>query len=328
MRVTVTGAAGYLGRNLVDLLVRGGNEVVACEHRPAQTEAVEGCRWETVDVLDTQRMREVLAGSEVVFHLAARITLADEDPVAWRLNTEGVASVAQAASEVGVRRMVHCSSVHAFDTTRGTVVDETSPRAGDGLPVYDRSKYAGELRLAEWIDRGLDAVVVNPSGVFGPVDDLAHLSRMNGILRNAWRGKVPVDMAGGFDWVDVRDVADGTLRAAVDGVRGENYLLGGEYLSMHDAISAAAGHGGARRPLFTLPLGVLRAILPVAQWVGTRRGSDVFTAASVGSLVSSPHVDHSKATRVLGYEPRPAQQTIADLTEWFAQNLPGPKRNV
>ncbi len=117
MKIAVTGAAGFLGSNLVNQLVEDGHEVtgvdrVRSEHAPKQV------KWVLGDVLDRDAMVRALDGAELVYHLIAMITLAHLDEKAWTVNTVGVRTVAEAARTVGVRRMVHCSSVHSFDITR------------------------------------------------------------------------------------------------------------------------------------------------------------------------------------------------------------------
>ncbi|HET6672030.1 MAG TPA: NAD-dependent epimerase/dehydratase family protein [Agromyces sp.] len=322
MRITVTGAAGFLGINLLNELVAQGHEVTGVDHRLTKLDEnrIAGVQWREGDVLDGERMTELFVGADIVYHLVAKITLRREDPAAWRLNTVGVRTVAEAALAAGVARLVHCSSVHSFDTVAGTAIDERSARATDGaeLPLYDRSKFAGEQELQRVIARGLDATIANPTGVFGPIDHPKRLSRMNGILRDAAAGRVPVDMQGGFDWVDARDVARGLTLVAEHGRTGENHLLGGDYLSMHDALSIAANSVGRRAPAMTLPLGVLKAIMPLAEPIGRRLGSDVMSTAALGSLMAAPRVDHSKAA-AFGYAPRPPEQTIRDLVSWFVQ---------
>src|SRR5690606_26510067 len=128
--------------------------------------------WVNADILDPAAMRTALDGAEVVYHLVAVITLADKNDLAWRVNTEGVRVVAEAAHAVGARRFVHASSIHAFDQySCGGTIDETTVRSvNPDLPVYDRSKWAGEIELRTVIESGLDAVICNPTGVFGPAD--------------------------------------------------------------------------------------------------------------------------------------------------------------
>lgn len=218
----VTGASGYVGVNLVHHLQDAGWRVRTVGRRP-----LDFADHTIADVRDRGELRPVFEGAEVVFHLAAKITLATVDPEAWDINVRGPAAVATAALEAGVLRLVHCSSVHAFDLARSRpVLDERSPRATNpDRPVYDRTKAAGEDEVRRVIEAGLDATIVNPTGIIGPVD--LGPSRINAIIDQAARGHLPVVVRGGFDWVDVRDVVLGLVAAAARGRTGENYLLPG-----------------------------------------------------------------------------------------------------
>lgn len=321
MKVAVTGAAGFVGTNLLDQLVADGHEVTAID-RTSQIAPTPGVTWRDANVLDPASMAQALDGAEVVYHLAAMVTLKQEDPIAWRVNTEGVATVAAAALTVGARRMVHCSSVHSFDQAHcGGVLSETSPRADDrsGLPVYDRSKYAGELALARFIDQGLDAVTCNPTGIYGPVDHPERLSRLNTMVRDSALGRAPLSVGGGFDLVDVRDVVKGLTLAAEHGRTGENYLLSGEMVQIHDMMTLAAREAGRRGPLAATPLWLVKAIMPLAERIGALFGSDVMSKAALGALFAQPMVDGSKARAELGYAPRSSAETIRDLIAYYVR---------
>jgi dihydroflavonol-4-reductase len=313
MEVAVTGAAGYVGTNLLNLLVAQGHEVAAIDRVRSEHAPTHGVSWVEGDVRDPESMRRALDGAQVVYHLVAMITLAQRDDRAFVLNVAGVRTVAEAAHAVGVRRMVHCSSVHSFDqyTCNGRI-DEKSARSADpSLPVYDRSKWFGEVELRKVIDNGLDAVICNPTGIFGPVD--YGLSRLNGLLRESARGRVPMAIEGGFDLVDVRDVAAGLIAACECGRTGENYLLTGQWVRLLDAFKIAAAAVGRRGPRYALPLKVVTPILPIAERVGQRFGSDVVSRGAMAALLAAPIVDGSKATTELGYHPRSTEETIRDL---------------
>lgn len=322
MRIAVTGAAGYLGVNLVNLLVAEGHEVVAIDWAASAQPATDSVAWVSGDVLDETGMAALLTGCDLVYHLASRITLSGSDDAAWHLNTAGVSSVASAAMRAAVPRMVHCSSVHAFDQARCRgVLSEKSPRADRAeLPVYDRSKYAGEVALRRYIDDGLDAVIVNPTGLYGPVDNPAHLSRINKMILDAARGRVPASVEGGFDFVDVRDAARGMVLAAERGRRGENYLLPGEFVTIHQMLGTAANLAGRRGPIAPVPLSVVRAILPIAEPIGRALGDDAVSEASVAALATGRRVDGSKARTELGYLPRPAGDTIRDMVVFLVRH--------
>ncbi|WP_216914628.1 NAD-dependent epimerase/dehydratase family protein [Nocardia noduli] len=320
MKVAVTGAAGYLGTNLLRLLIDRGDEVVAIDRVAPQRSTEPNVTWVSGDVLDPASMRAALSGAEVVYHLVAVITLADRNDLAWKVNTEGVRVVAEAALEVGARRMVHASSIHAFDQyTCGGRIDETSARSiAPALPVYDRSKWAGEVALRAVVDKGLDAVLCNPTGVFGPADLGTPLSRINRTLRDAAQGRIPAMIGGGFDLVDVRDVAAGLILAADNGRTGENYLLGGSMISMLDLCRLVARHGGKKGPKFTISPKLVGGLIPVLAPIGKLLRTDVISRAALGALVSAPMVDHAKAERELGYQPRLTDETVRDLVEFFA----------
>lgn len=210
--------------------------------------------------------------------------------------------------------------MHSFDQYRspGERISESSPRSTDPtLPVYDRSKWAGEQALHAVIADGLDAVICNPTGVFGPVD--YGPSRMNGMLRDAARGRVPAVVTGAFDFVDVRDTVRSLVVAAEFGRTGENYLLSGHRVTMLDLFRQAADSTGHIGPLFAFPVSLARRVAPIAAPIARLLGSDVVAAAAFGALVASPVIDGTKAGRELAHTPRPIDETVRDLVAFFVE---------
>jgi dihydroflavonol-4-reductase len=320
VKFVVTGASGHLGVNVTRALVATGKPVRAVDIRPGAGLAGLDAAFVRGDVLDAAALKESFTGAEYVFHLAARISIAgDPDGSVRRVNVDGVRTVAEAALAAGVRRLVHCSSLHAFDV--GAIegpVRENGPRATDArLPAYDRSKADGEDELRRVIDRGLDAVILNPSGMFGPVDP--EPSRMGRVLLAMFRGRMPVTVTGAFDWVDVRDVALALIAAADRGRTGENYLIGGHRASVTELGRLAATVTGRRPPRLAAPLGAVRlAARAAVRVVGPRRaGRLLLTPESLHALETDPVVDHSKATAELDYRPRPLAETVGDLHASF-----------
>lgn len=313
----VTGASGYVGLNLVGLLRSEGWRVRTYDLQPLV--GIDPCGVEHTigDVRDREALAPVLEGADVVFHLAARITLASIDPEAWDTNVNGPATVAAVALEAGVPRLVHCSSVHAYDLSRAHPrLNELSPRSvAPERPVYDRSKAAGELRVRRVIEAGLDATIVNPTGIIGPID--LGPSRMNRVIDSAARGRLPVVVRGGFDWVDVRDIALGLVAAADQGRTGENYLLPGHQATALHLGRLAAALNGHLGPVAALPGHVARWLAPTGERIGRRFGSDVFTPASIGTLLEHPIVEGDKAACELGHAPRPLEDTVRDLVRYY-----------
>jgi dihydroflavonol-4-reductase len=312
----VTGASGFVGINLVRRLLEEGWTVRTLSRRPMAGVEPGSVVHFLADVRERGELRPAFEGADVVFHLAAKITLATVDAEAWDINVRGPAAVAAAALDAGVPRLVHCSSVHAFDLLRSRPrLDEGSPRAGTDRPVYDRSKAAGEAEIRQGIEAGLDATIVNPTGILGPVD--FGPSRINAIIDQAARGHLPVVVHGGFDWVDVRDVVTGLLSVADKGGVGENYLLPGHQATAMHLGRLAAGLNGHLGPVVALPARVARWLAPLGERLGRRIHSEAFTPASIGTLLDDPLVDGGKAASVLGHRPRPLEDSVRDTVRWF-----------
>lgn len=323
MKVAVTGAAGFLGLNVLTALLAEGHDVLAIDRVPGSSppSAAGALRWESVDILDEAAVTRALDGIEVVYHLVAVISLRQEDALAERVNIGGVGSVARAALAAGVRRMVNCGSLASFDYEKFGTVHEGSPRSTDpDLPVYHRSKYYGEVELLKVVEAGLDALTCNPTGIFGPIDHLDRMSRLNLSLLDAARGKLPASVPGLFDMVDVRDVAQGFLLAADKGRTGHNYLIGGHRFDLFEAQVLAAEYAGRKGPQIRIPIGLLQTVAPLIDPIARRFGSDSFAPAALENISMSPVVDRTKAGAELGYDPRPTTDTIRDLVTFFTEN--------
>ena len=328
MVCVVTGAGGHLGTNLVRSLLEQGRDVRVVDVREPCDLVDIGAQYACADVRDADAMRAAVEGAETVFHLAAVISVAGSlGGLVEDVNVHGVEVVARAALAAGCRRLVHCSSVHAFDlfAERGRIVDEQSPRAVDPrLPAYDRSKAAGEARLRAVVDAGLDAVIVNPTGVIGPQDPRP--SRMGHFFLALAAGRLPATVAGGFDWVDVRDVTAAMIAAEYRGRTGENYLVGGHLLGTRELAVVACAVAGTSSPPVDVPLWFARLWAPAAT-LATRRFDLplLYTSDTLNALASRPHVDCAKAARELGHRARPIEDTITDLyASWRAEGLLAP----
>lgn len=320
MKIAVTGAGGHVGVNLVRLLVDQGHQLRAfdlggMDHHP---EGVE--RWPG-DVRSEEQLARCFAGCELVFHLAGVISIeGDRGGLVQQVNIGGARAAANAALAAGVGRFVHFSSIQAFDSRAVSgVVDEESPRSvGAHLPVYDRSKHLGEQEVRAAVDRGLDAVIVHPTGVIGARDHGP--SRAGQGLLDAARGRMPVAVDGGFDWVDVADVIEGAWLAATRGARGRSYILSGHHCTVPDLLTLAARRAGASGPLVALPRWLLRSIARLPTLVARLRGTEpVFTTESLDTLGTTVRFSNRRAREELGYEPRPTEKTVDDLVDFFAE---------
>jgi dihydroflavonol-4-reductase len=323
MLTLVTGGAGHVGTNLVDALVADGHAVRVVDIQPPRAVLPARVRWFETDVRDPYAMREAMDGVDVVYHLAAVISIVGEQGGLVRsVNVDGCAVVAAEALAAGVRRLVHCSSVHAFDLggLLGMVVDESSPRAAANAPAYDRSKAAGEEQIRRHVNLGLDAVCVNPTGIIGPRDNKP--SRMGTVLRALWRRRLPAIVDGGFDWVDVRDVVIALRSAATHGRTGDSYLIPGHRLSVAALAKLAARCSGSAVTPRVAPNWLVAGAAPFATAIArrSRAGTALMpTREALHALRCFPTIDGAKARRDLNHRPRPMAETLTDLHAFFAE---------
>jgi len=321
MTAVVTGASGHVGGNLLRALLEAGRPVRALVHQDRR--ALEGLDLEVVtgDVRDQETLRRAFAGAEVVYHTAAYISiLGDEWPLLQEINVLGTRNVVQACLACGVRRLVHFSSIHALEQEPLDVpVDESRPLVDSRrASPYSRSKAAGEREVREGMARGLDAVILYPTAIIGPYD--FRPSHFGQVLLYLARGKLPALVAGGFDWVDVRDVVAATLRAAEVAPPGARYLLSGHRVSLPEIAALVEEFTGVPAPRLVLPLGLAKAVAPLATLAARLlRMEPLFTTVAVEALGGNPRVSHERAGRDLGYRPRPFRETIRDTLRWFVE---------
>jgi dihydroflavonol-4-reductase len=333
----ITGAAGHIGANLVRALCAQGRHVRALVHRDRR--ALEGLDVELVegDVRDPPSLRRAFGGVEVIYHLAARISLAMDDwPLLEEINVVGTRNVVEACRRCGVRRLIHFSSIHALvQEPLDVPLDESRPLAESlRYPPYDRSKAAGEKIVRQAAERGLDAVILNPTGIIGPHD--YRPSHLGGILLTIAQGKPLGLVSGGFDWVDVRDVIQGAMQAEERAAPGARYILSGHWVSLRDLAVAVAEVASARMARFVSPLWLAYVGIPFVTALAHLTGRpSLYTRASLRAVRSNRRISHERATRDLEYHPQPFRKTVYDTLQWFRENgnltsplaLPSPKES-
>lgn len=317
MRVAVTGATGHIGLNLLPLLLERGHEVRALVFDAPETlcdlpvETIKG------SVLNRSDLRRLFDGVEVVFNLAGVISIdGDPDGRVARVNVTGARNVAECALDCGVRRLVHMSSIHAYDLYTGAEsIDEESPRVGPRHPPYDRSKNDGERELRRVMERGLDAVILHPSAIIGPNDHRP--SFMGQALLELRRGSLPALTDGGFNWVDARDVVSAALAASERGASGKNYFLPGHWKSARGIAEIVADVTGTRPPRWTVSNRVARLSLPLVRPLRRFLPLALYTNESLRTLTASRHISGERAREDLGFHARPLEESIADAYAWF-----------
>ncbi len=324
MTTVVTGASGFVGGNLTRALLAAGRPVRAVIYQEAERERLADLDVEIVtgDVRDLASLRSAFAGADVVYHLASFISLLPaERPLVEAINIGGAQNVVEASLACGVRRLVHFSSFHAVvQEPLDEPVDEFNPliAPGQGAP-YNWTKAAGEIAVLRGVERGLDAVIIRPTGIIGPNDFIPSL--FGSVLIEMAQGRMPVLIEGGCDWVDVRDVVAGALRAEQSAPAGRQYLLSGHYATLRDIAGMVAAVARAPEPRAVVPLWAAQLYAPVHTAVNRLMGQPArLTPVALEELSGNCQISHNRAARELGYSPRPLIETIQDTITWFTEH--------
>lgn len=320
----VTGATGHIGNVLVRKLLAQGKQVRALVMPGENTASLADLPVETMtgDVLDLDSLYPAFEGVRDVYHLAGIISIIPgENRLVTRVNVDGTQNMLCAAASAGVRRLVYTSSIHAMERApEGIVGDENLPfNVQNPLGAYDRSKAQASVMVQQAAANGLDAVLVCPTGVIGPYD--FRRSEMGQLIYDCARGKPQLYVEGAYDFVDVRDVADGILLANEKGKTGENYILSGERMTVRALFQTVRKITGRAFPWLKVPYSLARFVArftPLYYRLAKIRPQ--FTLYSLEVLASNSHFSSAKARRELGYSPRPLQQSISDTIHWFLEN--------
>jgi dihydroflavonol-4-reductase len=318
----VTGATGHIGNVLVRKLLGRGEKVRALIPAGESRGPLKGLEVEAVegDVLDLESVFASLRGVRGVFHLAGVISIMPgPNPFVRRVNVDGTKNILKAAKESGVDKVVYTSSIHAIQRVEDGTIDESLPFDADNpYGAYDRSKAEATLEVLHSARAGLEAVVACPTGVIGPYDYRG--SMMGAVIHDAAVAKPSLYVDGAYDFVDVRDVADGLITAAEKGKRGESYILSGNKISVRyllETIREITGRGFFQ---MKIPFDLARfAAYFTPMYYKLAHTTPRLTPYSLEVLQSNSNISHAKATRELGYKPRSIYETISDTVKWFLE---------
>ncbi len=320
----ITGAAGHLGSVITRQLTAAGQDVRALL-LPNEKNAPEAAALYCGNVCDKDSLRpcfENLGGRPlVVIHCAGIVSIATKfDQAIYDVNVTGTKNVVDLCKEYGVSKLVHVSSVHAIpEQPHGTTITETNefnPELVVGL--YAKTKAEATAYVLEAAKGGLNVSVVHPSGIAGPYDKgRGHLTTL---VIDYYKHRLTSGVNGGYDFVDVRDVASGIIAACDVGRPGECYILSNRYFKVRDILSLLHEVTGKPQIRNFLPLWFVKLTVPLAElYYKILRQTPLFTSYSIYTLHANAQFSHQKATDELGYSTRDMRETLLDTVNWLKE---------
>ena len=316
MRVFLTGATGFIGGHVADLLLARGDEVVALARSPEKARRLEAAGATVIvgDLADTAAIARGVDGADAVMHVAAdyRVGIPDAERAALvDANVRGTERVLDAAIAAGVARIVHVSTGNVFGNTRDAVAEEGYERdlAQGFLSVYDETKYQAHQAALRRIADGAPIVIAQPGAVYGPGDT----SEVGNVIDQVRTGKYKAFMFPEFvvSYVYVDDLAAGLVLVLDQGRIGESYVLGGDTVDMRTLVTTAAEVAGRKPPRVTMPAAVLKAGIPFGRFIGPILGFP----PNLRELIRTTdgvqiRMTDAKARRELGYTTRPLREGL------------------
>ncbi len=322
MIFAITGASGHIGNNLCKELVKRGHKVKALLYEDVDDLNQSGMELVKGDVTDKNSLMGLCHGADYVFHLAARIAIDEKDKdLVYQTNVQGTQNIIEVCKAVNVKRLVHFSTIHAYDPfPLDEVLDESRSQLKHTKMIYEQSKIEAENSVLNAMEEGLDAVIIHPTAVFGPNDFKPSL--LGQALIKMYNNSLPMLVQGGYDWVDVRDVVDGAIAACMKGRKGEKYILSGNWMSLTDLSEKIGEITNRKTPRLTASFWLARIGVPFIQVYAKLKNEHPLYTNDMIDILKTSHrnISCNKAKNELGYQSRPLEESIRDTFSSYTQH--------
>ena len=320
----ITGGSGHVGANLVRELSNRGYKV-RCIDFDGDHRAFEGYDVELIkgSVTDVESLDKAFMGVDVVFHTAAIISLERKNRDLIRsVNVEGTKNVCEMALKHKISKLIHFSSVDAFirEHLDAPLLEDRSLVVDQNTVPYDLSKADAQRIVLEYCERGLDASIIHPSGIFGPNDFKPSLFGQE--FLNIAKGKRPFSINVGYDYVDVRDLCETAVNCIEKGVNKQNYIVGGNYMDFVYMAEVMAEVLGKKLMRGTLPFFTIYLSLPIYYLQSLFSNAPrAITLDSIHTIkVQNKNIPSQLAKDQLGHSPRGVEETITDTLKFFKES--------
>lgn len=326
MKIFITGATGYIGSWLALRLADSGATVHALVRSLEKGEKLThpNIRLFEGDITEPETLTPAIEGCTQVYHVAALLTAWNPDPeMSFRVNAGGAVNVLEAAVAAGAKRMVFTSSGGVIGPSRDEPVNEDSIRITDYFHDYESAKFIAEERILRAVMKGrIEAVIVNPSRVYGPEvfnGSSIVTTIVEKYLKGKWKG-IPGDGTKYGNYAFIDDVVEGHILAMEKGGNGERYILGGEDVNWEDFFAMIRELSGVNYRLLHLPLPVSMGIgRSLVLWYKVTGELPRITPNVVSKYLYDWRMSSEKAKKELGYHITPFKEGMKKTLEYLGK---------
>lgn len=319
--LTITGAAGHLGNVLTRVLAEKKEKIRVLIFPSENYDCLKLLPVEIVfcDIRDGNALDAALKNSTIVYHLASIISIGKTSKEKLlATNYEGTRNVLDACVKNKVKKLIYVSSIHAFEAFHeGPITEACKIDPALALGDYGCTKAMATNLVLQYSRKGnLDVRVACPTGIIGPYDFKD--SEMGHIIKMYLEKKLPLAINGSYDFVDVRDVANGLILIEKKGSSGEVYLLPGKNIKLAAFFKMLAAITGYNRVPKMLPNFLISpALLIMNNYYKLSKEIPLLTTESVKILHSNSSVSGEKAIKELGYKVRSLRKTLEATVFWL-----------
>lgn len=323
----VTGVFGHLGNTLARMLLKRGETLRGLALPQENAATLSGdLTIMRGDVREIDTLRPLFENTDnrplIVIHTAGIITISAKfNQTVYDVNVTGTKNMLLLCREYNVSKLIHVSSVHAIPagicaTTELAEIKAFNPAEVEGL--YAKTKAIATRMVLKAAAAGLPVCVVQPSGIIGPFDyGKGHITQM---VIDYLKGRLVACVKGGYDFVDVRDVAIGIISCIEKGIPGDCYILSNRFVSVEELLYMLHTITGHKRVKLVLPMWLALATAPLAECYYKILGQPpLFTSYSLYTLRVNGNFSHRKASEILDYNPRPFEATLRDTVAWLKE---------
>lgn len=319
MKIFITGATGYVGSQLAHELARQGNElnIIVRDIHAASLPCSNTIKLFKGDITDRESIALAIKDCTQVYHCAAiaKLSIADKNAF-FEVNVKGTRNILEASLNANVQKLVFTSSAAVFGPTLTIPFTENSSRIEPFESDYDHSKYMAENLVREFVTRGLNAVIVNPSRVFGP-GPATYSNAVNRMMQYIMNKKMVVlpkidQYLSNYCYID--DVVNGHILAMQKGEAGENYILGGENISYGQLLQSVTTYAATNNHILKIPVPLLKVIAFISRLINK---NTELTPAMITRFAKHRLLNSEKAIKKLGYQITPFEEGIKTTIDFL-----------
>ncbi len=322
MKTFITGATGYIGNQLLKKLALQGEEINLLVRDPHALNLPAGKNIQLFkgDIIHAERIAEAIKGCTHVYHCAAIAKLATTEPkIFFDVNVNGTKNILEASLNANIQKLVFTSSAAVFGPSLNIPLTENDPRIESFDNDYDFSKHMAENLVREFVPRGLNAVIVNPSRVYGP-GPATYSNAVNRFIKQLLNNKVLVlpnidNYRSNFTYID--DVVNGHILAMQKGRAGENYILGGENISYTELLKSIKEYAFTKNYIIKIPVNFLKMLASIYYLINS---NTELTPAMITRLAKNRMLCSEKAIKNLGYCITPFKEGMYKTIDHFKKS--------